>query len=298
MNDPIGFIGLGNMGEHMSGHLLEAGHSLVVYDIRDEAVAPLTAKGAAKAASPGEVAQAAETIILSLPRPEIVKDVVLGQNGIIFGDKVKTVVDLSTIGPQMAGEVAAGLAAKGLSFVDSPVSGGVAGARKGSLAVMVSCPDEDFAEVRDLLNPIGTVFHVGTKPGLGQTMKLANNMLSAAALAISSEAMVMGVKAGLDPSVMLDVINAGSGRNTATDGKFATAILPRTFDVGFANGLMHKDVALYLKTASALEVPTELASAVELLWRATCSENGPEADFTTIVKCVERRAGVEVKSRD
>ena len=295
MNDPVGFIGLGNMGGPMAGRLLTAGHRLVVFDIRDEAVAALVDQGAIAAASPAAVASEAETVITSLPTPDIAKEVALGPTGLAAGSRIKTAVELSTIGPETAKEIAAGLSVHGVDFVDSPVSGGIAGARKGTLAVMAACSDQRFAELHDLLAVFGKAFHVGAKPGLGQTMKLANNLLGAAALALSSEAMVMGTKAGLDPRIMLDVINAGSGRNSATQDKFPRAVLPRTFDFGFTNGLMQKDVALYLKEAEALGVPTELAAAVAQLWQTACSEIGTQADFTTIVQCVEKRAGVEVK---
>jgi 3-hydroxyisobutyrate dehydrogenase-like beta-hydroxyacid dehydrogenase len=126
-------------------------------------------------------------------------------------------------------------------------------------------------------------------------MKLANNLLSATAMAITSEAMVMGVKAGLDPRVMLDVINAGSGRNSASQDKFPKAILPRTFDFGFTTELMYKDVKLFLQEAEAMGIPMWVASAVGQLWSLANSQIGPQEDFTTIVQCVEKWAGVEVK---
>ncbi len=296
MGENIEFIGVGNMGEHMAGRLLDAGHRLTVFDIRDDAVRVLVERGARAAASPAAVASSVEIVITRLPTPEIVRDVALGGDGVVSGSKINTLIDLSTIGSQMARDVAAGLAAKDIAFVDSPVSGGVAGARNGTLAVMVACPENRFSGLSELLDPLGNVFHVGTEPGLGQTMKLANNLLSAAALSITSEAMVMGVKAGLDPAIMLDVINAGSGRNTATSHKFPNAILPRTFDLGFANGLMTKDVELFLAEAAALGTPQDVAGAVGKMWQTACAEFGPEADFTTIVKCVESRAGVEVKA--
>jgi 3-hydroxyisobutyrate dehydrogenase-like beta-hydroxyacid dehydrogenase len=299
MGKAIGFIGLGNMGEHMAGRLLDAGHQLTVFDIRDDAMAALVERGATAAASPALVASLVETVITSLPTPDIVKDVALGADGVISagpGSKIKTLVDLSTIGSRVAREIAAELAARDITFVDSPVSGGVAGARNGTLAVMVACPDRHYSDLADMLQPLGNVFHVGAEPGLGQTMKLANNLLSAAALSITSEAMVMGVKAGLDPAVMLDVINAGSGRNTATADKFPKAILNRAFDRGFANGLMNKDVELFLAEAAALDTPADVASAVGRSWQTACRELGAEADFTTIVQCAEKRAGVEVKS--
>jgi 3-hydroxyisobutyrate dehydrogenase-like beta-hydroxyacid dehydrogenase len=243
------------------------------------------------------MATEAETIIVSLPTPDIVKDVALGSNGIIAGGKVKTFIDLSTTGPEMAREIAAGLDVRGLNFVDSRVSGGVAGAKAGTLAVMVACPDEQFQQISPLLDVIGNVFHVGAEPGLGQTMKLANNLLTASAMALSAEAIIMGTKAGLDPEMMLDVINAGSGRNSATQDKFSRAVLPRTFDFGFAAGLMQKDVALYVKVAKSLGVPIDVAGAVETIWAKTASEFGATADITNIVRGYEQRAGVEVKPK-
>ena len=161
----------------------------------------------------------------------------------------------------------------------------------------MACPDELFAEIGPLLGAIGNVFHVGTEAGLGQIMKLANNLLTASALALSAEAMVMGTKAGLDPQIMLDVINAGSGRNAATEDAFPRAILPRSFDFGFATGLMQKDVALYVQVAKSLGVPIDVAGAVERIWGITATEFGPESDFTSIVRGYEQRAGVEVKPK-
>ena len=290
----IGFIGLGNMGQPMARRLLEAGHTLVVYDTRNDAVAPLLALGAQLASSPQDVADRVETVMASLPEPHIVEKVAAGEGGVIEGKRIKRFVDLSTTGPRVAAKVAAALAKHNIVQVDSPVSGGVAGAKNGTLAVMVSGPQADIDVVKDALAVFGKVFVVGDKPGMAQTMKLANNILSATALAATSEAVVMGVKAGLDPAVMIDVINAGSGRNSASTGKFPNAILPRTFDAGFATALMLKDVRLCLEEAKALGVPNDVMSAVARLWELTAQEIGADKDFTTIVQPVERRAGVIV----
>jgi 3-hydroxyisobutyrate dehydrogenase-like beta-hydroxyacid dehydrogenase len=293
----LGFIGLGNMGAPMAGRLLDAGYALTVFDTREDALRPFVAKGAQTASSPAALASAVDTVLVSLPTPDIVKRVTLGSDGLSSGTKLKTFVDLSTTGPRTAEEISKELAAKGIAALDSPVSGGVGGAQKGTLAVMISGPKERFEALRPALEIIGKVFYLGEKPGLGQMMKLANNLLSATALAITSEAMVLGVKAGLDPKVMLDVINAGSGRNSASQDKFPKSILPRTFDFGFANGLMYKDVKLCLEEASALGVPMWVASAVRQMWLLACTQMGPEQDFTTIVKCVEQWAGVEVGAK-
>ena len=181
--------------------------------------------------------------------------------------------------------------------MDAPVSGGVAGAIKGTLAVMVACPHSMFADLEPMLKHIGKVFFIGERPGMGQTMKLANNLLSATALVATCEAVAFGVKSGLDAGLMIEVINAGSGRNTASQDKFPKAILPRTFDFGFAMGLMYKDVKLCLDEAQAAGVPMSVASAVRDLWRRAFEEFGGEKDFTTVAQLIERAAGVELKSR-
>ena len=290
----IGFIGLGNMGQPMARRLIEAGHTLTVYDTRNDAVALLVALGAKLASSPADVADRVETVMASLPEPHIVTKVATGEGGVIHGKRVKRFVDLSTTGSRIAVEIAAALAKKNIAQIDSPVSGGVSGAVKGTLAVMVSGPRADVALVRDALGVFGRVFEIGEKPGMGQTMKLANNVLSACNMAATCEAVVMGVKAGLDPAVMIDVINASSGRNSASQDKFPKAILPRTFDLGFSTALMTKDVRLALQEMKSLGVPHDVMDAVGRAWEQVYSEIGPEKDFTTIIQPVERRAGLTV----
>jgi len=290
----IGFIGLGNMGQPMARRLIAAGHRLIVYDTRNDAVAPLVALGAQVASSPADVADRVETVMASLPSLQISEKVALGEGGVIQGKRIKRFIDLSTTGATVAAKIAAGLAKKNIVQIDCPVSGGVGGATKGTLAVMVSGPKAEIDLVKDVLAVFGKVFVIGEKPGMAQTMKLANNFLSATAMAATSEAVAMGVKAGLDPAVMIDVINAGSGRTTASDGKFPQAILPRTFNYGFATALMLKDVRLCVEQAKSLDVPNSVMSAVLDQWETTNKEFGGDSDFTAIVKMVEQRAGVIV----
>ena len=297
MDKHIGFIGLGNMGGPMASRLLAAGYQLTVCDVRQSAVDALVAKGARAAASPAAVASAVETVLVSLPDPAIVRKVLLGADGVIAGTKVKTVLDLSTTGATAAREIAAALALKGITGIDSPVSGGVAGAVKGTLAVMYAGPKALFSALEPMLKNFGPVFFIGEQAGMGQTMKLANNLLSAAAMAATSEAVAFGVKAGLDPAVMIDVINAGSGRSTASEGKFPRAVLTRTFDFGFTTALMYKDVKLCLEEAAAANVPMPVGLAVRGQWQRTFDEIGGDKDFTTIAQMVERSAGVEIKPR-
>lgn len=225
------------------------------------------------------------------------REVALGEHGVASGRSVRTVVDLSTTGARVAAEIAAALAAHGLTWVDSPVSGGVAGAVKGTLAVMVSGPRPLCTELEPMLGVFGKVFFIGERPGMGQTMKLANNLLSATAMAATAEAVVFGVKSGLDPAVMCDVINASTGRNTASMDKVPKQVITRRFAQGFATGLMYKDVRLCLEEAEAAGVPMPVASGVRALWARANDELGADSDMTAIVQLIERAAGVEVKGK-
>ncbi len=291
----IGFIGLGNMGRPMARRLIEAGHSLVVYDTRNDATAPLVALGARLASSPQDVADRVETVMASLPEPHVVTKVAAGEGGVIDGKRVKRFIDLSTTGSRVAIEIAATLAKKNIVQIDAPVSGSVAGAEKGTLAVMVSGPSAEVALVKDTLAVFGKVFVIGEKPGMGQTMKLANNVLSACNMAASCEAVVLAAKSGIDPKVAVDVMNAGSGRNSATSDKWPREMLPRTFNWGFATALMTKDVRLALAEMKDLGVPHDIMDAVGRAWETCIAEIGPDKDFTTIIQPIEKRGGITVK---
>jgi 3-hydroxyisobutyrate dehydrogenase-like beta-hydroxyacid dehydrogenase len=283
------------MGGPMSLRLIDAGYSLCVYDTDAAAMKPLVARGAKAATSPADVAAHAEIVLVSLPTPPIVQAVALGEQGIAHGSAVRTMIDLSTTGPGMAKTVAEGLAARKIGWVDAPVSGGVAGAKGGTLAVMVSCPKATYQTIEPVLKVFGKLFFTGEKPGLAQTAKLANNLLAAAALVVSSEAIAMGVKAGLDPKVLVDIINVSSGRNSATQDKFPKAVLTRTFDFGFATGLSYKDVRLCVDEAESLGVPMVVGAAVREMLAITNAKFGPASDFTSIARVVEEWAGVEIR---
>jgi 3-hydroxyisobutyrate dehydrogenase-like beta-hydroxyacid dehydrogenase len=296
-NQILGFVGVGRMGGPMASRLLDAGYRLCVYDLSDDATRPLIDRGATLATSPAEVASMADIVLVSLPTPDVVRQVVLGGNGgIINGSSVRQVIDLSTTGPGVAGEVAAKLAERQIGWVDAPVSGGVTGARAGTLAIMVSCPSATLQEIEPVLKVFGRTFHTGEKPGLAQTAKLANNLLAAAALVATSEVMAMGVKAGLDAKVLVDIINASSGRNSATQDKFPRAVLPGTFDFGFTTGLSYKDVRLCVDEAEALGVPMVVGAAVRQMLAVTKARFGADSDFTYIAKVLEEWAGVEIRS--
>ena len=200
----IGFIGLGAMGSRMARHLRDDGRELAVYDVRREAMLPLIERGAQACSSPRAVADVAATVLVSLPTPDVVRTVACGEDGLVHGRGIRTFVDLSTTGASVAEEVAAALAGAGIAHLDAPVSGGVAGADARTLTIMASGPQDVFTAVRPLLEVLGQkIFWVGPAPGQGQLAKLLNNLLSATALAITSEAMAFGVSAGLDPDIVL-----------------------------------------------------------------------------------------------
>ena len=294
--ESIGFIGVGRMGGRMARRLVDAGRDLTIFDTSKDMMRPLIERGAHPVESAAAVASACEIVFVSLPTPAVVEAVALGPQGIAEGSRVKIFIDTSTTGATAARRIAGGLAKKSIVAVDSPVSGGLPGAEKGTLAVMVSCPEETLATVKPILETLGKVFFCGTQPGLGQTMKLLNNLLSATAMAITSEAVVMGVKAGLDPSLIVDVLNAGTGRNSASVDKFPKYIIPRTFNAGFAMNLFNKDIRLCLEEADALGVPMIVGNAVRQLYSIAMASEGPSADMTEVVKPVERWAGKTVGS--
>jgi len=290
----VGFIGLGNMGFPMARRLIQENHNVIAFDTRSAALERVVALGARAASSPKDVANRAETVMASLPSPAASMEVATGDAGVIEGSRIKRYVDLSTVGSQTAVRIHDRLAEREIVAIDSPVSGGVSGAEKGSLAIMVSGPRAEFEVVRTVLEAIGRPLYVGEKPGSAQTMKLANNILAANVLVATAEVIVMGVKSGLDAGVMIDVLNAGSGATSASRDKFPRAILPRTFDYGFATGLMVKDVRLYLDEAKALGVPTDVAETIAALWETAARDQGLDSDFTAVIKPFEKTAGITV----
>ena len=193
--------------------------------------------------------------------------------------------------------MAAALAAQGIGFLDAPVSGGVRGAERGTLAVMVAGDAALYESYRDLLSVIGkNVFYVGSEPGLGQAMKVVNNVLSATAMAATAEALAVATKAGIDPALALDILNVSSGRNSATQDKFPREVITGNFSGGFLTRLLYKDVKLFDELAEALGVPTPVCAATVNAWRFAVSQGYGERDFTRIAEIVEGFAGVQIRS--
>lgn len=291
----LGFVGLGRMGGPMSRRLLAAGYDVVVHDQSTDAVAAVIAAGGHPADSPRTVADQADIVLTSLPTPPIVRAVALGADGFIHGSRARIMIDVSTTGPTTAREVDEGLSAVGKQWVDCPVSGGIKGAVDGTLALMLSCPAAVYAEIEPVVANFGKPFHVGEQAGQAQVVKLANNMLAAAAIFLTSEAMAMGVKAGVDANTMLEIINMSTGRNSASQDKFPRAVLTGTFDFGFATALSYKDVRLCVDEAENLGVPMIGGAMIREILAITNAKYGPESDFTSMAKLIEDWCGVEIR---
>ena len=289
----LGFIGIGSIGTPMARRLRAAGHELVVLDTNRQAAEAFACDGGTVAATPKEVGDTAEIVFYSLPTPAVVREVTLGKGGLADGSKVRLIVDLSTTGPTVAAEVARLASARGKQVLDAPVSGGVAGAEKGTVAVMFAGPRAAFDEVKPLLEVIGRVFYIGEVVGQGHAMKLLNNILSATAVAATTEVVALGVKTGLDPKVMIDVLNASSGQNSATRDKYPRSILNRTFNYGFRTDLMLKDIRLCQQFAREQNVQLRIGDAVVATWTLVEPEFA-DADYTNIARVLEREAGVTI----
>ena len=291
---PIGFIGVGTMGAPMASRLIDAGHALFVYDIHREALEPLAAHGAAIAKSAREVADRAAIIFACLPSPEISIQVALGEDGIASGSAAQIYVETSTIGVKAIEFICAGLAESGVALVDAPVSGGRRGAQAGTLSMMLAGARDAAQRVEPLAAAFAqSRFHVGERPGLGQLCKVINNALSITGTTMACEAVALGIKGGLDARTLIDVLNASSGRNSATLLKFPRHILPRNFDSGATIEIGAKDIGLYLDEAERLELPSPIGTSVGQLWRLVMSEGAAEQDITSVFTFFERWAGIE-----
>lgn len=289
----IGFLGLGRMGAPMAANLLKAGHHVRIYDLSVEAMDALVDQGAKAAPYVAALGADCDVIFTSLPTPAIVREAVLGEGGIVEDGVPAILCDLSTSGPQLAKELSEALSPRGVACFDAPVSGGIKGAIEGNISIMVGGPEEQYAVLEPLLQAIGKPTHMGETPGSGQTMKLVNNLLGAVAIGVTAEGMAFGIKAGLDPARMIDVLNKSTGINSATRDKWPRSVLPRTFDFGFAAALSLKDTRLLMDEAAAADVPLPLGQIVQDYLERTLAREGDDADFTAIAKVVEEAAGLD-----
>ncbi len=290
----LGFVGIGNMGLPMAGRFLDGGHELTVFDKRDETMRPLLQRQARPASSIRDMADQNETVFVSLPDLESLRTVCLADDGLLSGSTIKTLVNTCTVGAPLVEEIVAAAEARGITIIDCPISGGPPGARAGTLSVMVSGDPETIETLMPAISLWGPVTNAGPKPGLAQVLKLTNNILSAVAFAATSEAYVMGAKGGVDPEVLTEAINNGSGRNSATLDKFPRAVLTRSFDYGAEMHILMKDIDLAIAQGERLGVPMWVCQAARLVYKHAVFSDGPKPDITTIVKQVERAAAFEL----
>ncbi len=291
----IGFIGLGIMGKPMSKNMIKAGYELVIFDINTAAVEEVAGEGAQVAASPKEVAAMSDVIITMLPNSPHVKEVVLGENGVIDGAKSGAIlIDMSSIAPLVSKEVAARLLEKGVEMLDAPVSGGEPKAIDGTISVMVGGKKEIFDKCYDIMDSMaGSVVYTGDI-GAGNTTKLANQIIVALNIAAMSEALVLATKAGVEPELVYQAIRGGLAGSTVLDAK-APLVLDRKFDPGFRIELHIKDLANVLETSHDIGVPLPLTSAVMEIMQALKVDGKSGLDHGGIVQYYEKAAQVEVK---
>ena len=287
----VGFIGLGNMGYPMAKCLVNAGYKLTVADLNTEAVEKFCQEtGAETAADLKELAGKSDVVITMLPEGNAVRKVLMGDDGVVSGLREGTIlIDMSSCSPVGTRKLAEELEALGFPLVDAPVSGGVYKAAEGALAIMAGGDKDVVEQCLPLLEVMGKPFQTGG-PASGHAMKAMNNYLSAASLAIASEAVILGSKFGLDPETMVDILNASTGRSNSTEHKFPAFILPRTFNSGFFIGLMAKDLRLARELAESEGTSTDLLKMVSTMWDKAEAELGFNADNTEVYKYLESQS--------
>ena len=291
-----GIIGLGNMGGRMVRRLLDGGAEVGIYDVNQEAIEAMVKLGAEKAGSPADLARKFQYIITVLPNVYIVQETLQGNNGLMKGMNGESLlIEMTTSIPSVTKELSAMMSGKGLRMIDAPVSGGVKKAENGSLSIMVGGEEADYKEALPILEMLGeNINHVGAS-GAGHTIKALNNMISATTLAATGEAMALGVKLGLDPAKMLDVINTSTGRSFSSDFKFPNQVLTRNFEVGFTLDLMVKDLKIAMSMAEQESVPMFISGASFQLWKKAWTEGRGSEDHTAIIKSIEEMFNVEIK---
>ena len=295
----IGFIGLGAMGNHMARNLIRAGYDLTVYDLNPQPVKALVASGAKEAKGCAEATKGVEVVITMLPADEEVKTAVLGSEGVLEGAKPGTVlIDMSSIAPHTTKQVYSEVRKKGVRFMDAPVSGGTIGAEKGTLTIMVGGEKALLDEHLEILQSMGkTIYHVG-EVGMGETVKMVNQMLVGINLAGIAEAFVMGTKLGVAPEVLYKVIRASSGNSFLIDHRVPNYIFSGNFtQPGFAIDLLRKDLGLALDSAKVSKVPLFItAQAYQYFTRASAEGLGKK-DMSAVIELLEKTVGVQVRGK-
>ncbi|MCC6860982.1 MAG: 2-hydroxy-3-oxopropionate reductase [Bryobacterales bacterium] len=295
MSCKIGFIGLGIMGKPMSRNLLKAGHQLVVYDVVAAAVDEIAAAGAARGASSADVAARSDVLITMLPDGPDVEQAVLGPAGVLEGARPGAIlIDMSSISPMVSQKVAAECAARGVEFLDAPVSGGEPKAVDGTLAIMVGGKQEVFDKAKDILAAMGSSVTLTGPVGAGNVTKLANQIIVACNIAAMGEALVLATKAGLDPEVVFNAIKGGLAGSTVLNAK-APMVISRNFKPGFRIRLHQKDLRNALLAGESLKVPLPITSLVQQMIITLMNEGKGDLDHSGIVNFLEAMAGIEVQ---
>lgn len=291
----IGFIGIGQMGRHMSRRLLEAGYELAVYDLNKEAAAPIVKKGATWADNPAVMAKNCRVVITSLPRPPDVEQVVYGADGLMQGWRSGDIfIDMSTNSPSLIRRIAADAKGKGVSVLDAPVSGGVKGAEAGTLAIIVGGDSAALEKVRQILETMGQrIFPVGAA-GCGNIVKLVNNLISLACNSISAEGFALGVKAGIDPATLLEIIKVSTGDNWCAR-QYPNSVFRGNFEPGFKISLAYKDINLALALGKENGVPLPVGEAVRKDLEATIAAGFQDKGVDAVILPLEKTAGVKVR---
>ena len=294
----VGFIGIGNMGRLMANHIFEAGYNLYVHDIRKEAAQFLVDKGATWTDTPMAIARNCEVILLSLPGPHDVEEVVLGKNGLSSGWKKGDIcIDMSTNSPTTIRKIAKKASEFGVEMLDAPVSGGMPGAEAGTLTIMVGGKAEALEKVRSILQTMGkNIFHVGDS-GCGDIAKLVNNTISISCTTLNAEAFVLGVKAGVDPSTLLEILKVSTGFNKALE-QYPRSVLKGDFGPHFKLSLACKDIRLALELAKeyGIELPVVDGACSKQLFKAEADGFG-ENDHQAVIFQLEKAAGVQVRAK-
>jgi len=292
----VGFIGLGAMGRPMASNVLKAGYELTVFDVVKTAVEQMAEQGAKTALTPREVAERCDVVLISLPNAKIVEAVMTGEDGLLAGaHKGQIFIDLSSVTPEHTRRMAKLAEAKGVDYMDAPISGGVAGATSGTLTIMVGGSEHALAQCQDILQVIGKkIFHAGSV-GAGDAVKLVNNLLLGINMAAVAEAMTLGVKAGLDPKVLLEIISVSSGRSYALEAKVPGFILKRNFEPGFAVDLQYKDLEMAVQTGKELGMPLLLTNVAQQVYETAKAKGLGRKDISSIITLSEETAQVTVR---
>jgi 3-hydroxyisobutyrate dehydrogenase-like beta-hydroxyacid dehydrogenase len=292
----IGFLGLGQMGGPMAERLLGHAFRLHVYDPSPAALAPFIEGGAVVHDSPRAVADAAGIVFACLPNRDVSLAVGLGPDGVVHGSAIRTYVEMSTIGQDLIERIGDGLAQKGIGIVDAPVSGGAPAARAGTLAMLAAGAPALVEQVSPLLSLIGKdVFVMGERAGMAQVMKIVNNIIMATNLVVCSEGLALGAKAGLDPDMMMRLLDAGTAQSFACSKMLSRAVAGR-FDYGAALAIIDKDMSLGFDAARLLDIAAPTIERARDVWHAACEAGRGNDDFTSVLTFVAEQGGTRVRS--